>query len=180
MKPLSLLKLAAPAALHQKGEWLWSVTQTEDTTKILSVAMGDGPYQHGDIVRFETHPEIEDCGRAVELVTAGGFALHRVFGAKATPMQCMALTEHMREQDLHIEVWSLTVRAADEEPGEAPMRAGLVVQPGMDALEAMLRLRRGMQLASITAWCPTLSEAAGDQVGLQRDRKGLRGLGLAA
>jgi hypothetical protein len=179
MKPYSLLRLAVPGR-DGKGEWLWSVTETATTAKILSVPLYEGPYQHGDIVSFEIDLELEGRGRAVELVTAGGFVLHRVFGPEATPQQCMALTEHMREQDLHIEVWSLTVRAADEEPGEAPMRAGLVVQPGMDVLEAMLRLRRGMQLAGITAWCPSLSKAAGDQVGLQRDRKGLRGLGLAA
>ena len=157
-----------------KGEWSHALANKDGTARLLSVMQYDSAYQFGDVVRYGTHDEIEGRYQALDIVTPGEYVLHRVYGLDATPEQSMKFTDAMREQDLHIEVWSLTVRAADETPKTRPLRAGLALQPGMDLLEALLRLRHGARIAGVSAWCPTLSAKAGDRVGLQRDLTNIR------
>lgn len=161
-----------------KGEWSHADANKDGTARILSVMQYDSAYQFGDVVRYSTHDEEEGRYQALDIVKPGNYKLHRVYGRDTTVEQAMRLTAEMREQDLHIEVWSMTVRPSGVMPETKPLRAGLVLQPGMDPLEAMLRLRRGAQLAGISAWCPTLSAEAGDRVGLQRDLTNIRRNGI--
>lgn len=164
-----------------KGEWSHAIAAEDGTARLLSVMQYDSAYQFGDIVRYATHDEVADRYQALDIVKPGGYVLHRVFGKDATPEQAMKLTDAMREQHLHLEAWSLTMRKTGEPRETKPLRAGLALKPDMDALEARLCLRRGAELAGLgDLWCPTLSAAAGDMLSHRRDLNGLRSIGLAA
>ncbi len=170
MRPSTLMKVLTPY-----GEWLWAMSVTADTAKILSVPMLETSYGFYDIVRFEAR---EKDYAAIEITAKGGYALHIVRGPEVEPGPAMALMEHCREADMIIEIWSMTLNPPEIRPPS--LTAGLVVPPTMDALEALLRLRRAAQLAGVSVSAPTLSKAAGDEVSVARDKRILRRIGAAA
>jgi hypothetical protein len=71
-----------------------------------------------------------------------------------------------------IDCWSATARQHGKlADGPTPLRAGLVLHPEMDRLEALLRLRHAARQVGVVVSAPTLCRAAGDDVGWMRDRK---------
>lgn len=155
---LGLGQMSLPTQGPYSVERVWIQRIDQARARILSVVRYGGPCQFGDVVLCE-RPQVseycdgllsqddEDRGdhfRFLAMSEPGGFALHVVHGSKATPTQAMALTERLREQGLHVEVWSLTMRlpkdkdeaksVADRvtsgDPDVRPLCAGLVVAQG--------------------------------------------------
>jgi len=170
---LSLIKL------RTQHESLHGLTLGAGTARLLSVPRFGG-CGYGDVVRFAgdvDDPEIL-VHPIVEVIEHAGYALHEIHGPAIDPGKAMALTEKCREADLHIEVWSLTMAGGSRDA--LPLHAGLALAPSMDPLEARLRLRHAALQAGVTIAAPTLSRAAGDEIGAARDRRTARQLGIAA
>jgi ferric-dicitrate binding protein FerR (iron transport regulator) len=118
---------------------------------------------------------------------SAGYVLHVVQGGSASPAQAAALTEWLREADLHVEVWSLTMRLPDapehlpSEDGAVPLVAGLVIaDPAGNIRSAAERAAAKLAAASrelgLVLYAPSLLQAAGDEVGAARHRRALRQL----
>lgn len=208
---LGLAQLSLPTKGTYAAERVWVQRLDPTRARILSVVRYGAPCQFGDVVLCDSGEghtgywdglamgsEPGDAAgtlRSREPGTGGmvfldvletaGYVLHVVRGAPAAPAQATALTERLREADLHIEVWSLTMRLPDEtrsnqaEGGATPLCAGLVIpynwqDPRRSAERAAQELHAVAQELSLPLYAPTLLEAAGDEIGAARHRKGLR------
>lgn len=205
-------QLALPIQGPYKAERVWSIRIDPARARILSVVRYGAPCQFGDVVLLdmpgmsvcqdglgEAEQEEEGGARFLEQADPAGFRLYEVSGGKATPTQAMALTEHLREAGLHIEVWTLTMRLpkdadrGDSEvgpDGARPVRAGLVLgsmlaggavpAPGSKqeaAEKAAAALREAASKIGVPLYCPGLMVEAGDELGAARHKRGLRALG---
>lgn len=212
---LGLGQMSLPTKGPYSKEQVWVQRVDQARARILSVVRYDGPCQFGDVVLCE-YPEASGyCDglldadddptpltlRFLAVSEPGNFALHVVHGSSATPTQAMALTERLREQGLHIEVWSLTMRlpnrdevksvadrSASDEAGTKPLCAGLVVaqgpeqkgetpiagvshDPRVTAEKAAAALRAAGTELKLDLCSPTLQAAAGDELGALRHKR---------
>ena len=212
---LGLGQMSLPTKGPYSVERVWVQRIDRARARILSVVRYAGPCQFGDVVLCERPPVGEYCdglldpdddddqGDSLEFLAVsepGNFVLHTVQGPAATPTQAMALTERMREQGLHIEVWSLTMRlpgrgdaesVADRgsgDPDTRPLCAGLVVaqgpegkgetpiagvshDPRITAEKAVAMLRATGTEVKLDLYYPTLQAAAGDDLGALRHKR---------
>jgi hypothetical protein len=154
---LGLAQLSLPTTGPYSVERVWVQRLDPARARILSVVRYGAPCQFGDVVLCDNsahnssftdgligsdgdEPETEEGGGLVFLdsLERAGYALHVVQGGPATPTQAMTLTEKLRENGLHIEVWSLTMRLPGsppppentEERAGTPLCAGLVLPAG--------------------------------------------------
>lgn len=154
---LGLAQLSLPTTGPYSVERVWVQRLDPARARILSVVRYGAPCQFGDVVLCDNsahnssftdgligsdgdEPEAEEGGGLLFLdsLERAGYALHVVQGGPATPTQAMTLTEKLRENGLHIEVWSLTMRLPGsppppentEERAGTPLCAGLVLPAG--------------------------------------------------
>lgn len=154
---LGLAQLSLPTTGPYSVERVWVQRLDPVRARILSVVRYGAPCQFGDVVLCDNsshnssftdgligsdgdETESEEGSGLVFLdsLERAGYALHVVQGGPATPTQAMTLTEKLRENGLHIEVWSLTMRlpgsppppeSSDDRAG-TPLCAGLVLPAG--------------------------------------------------
>jgi hypothetical protein len=205
---LGLAQLSLPTKGPYAAERVWVQRLCPARARILSVVRYGAPCQFGDVVLCDEGvghtgyydgvvAHDGDPGRAgqrdASMIFLGtledaGYALHVVQGGPATPAQATALTERFREADLHIEVWSLTMRLPDvtvqpSENGALPLCAGLVIpgagpEPQASAERAVAELTAAARELGLPMYAPTLMRAAGDEVGAARHKKALLKLGI--
>lgn len=154
---LGLAQLSLPTTGPYSVERVWVQRLDPVRARILSVVRYGAPCQFGDVVLCDNSAhnssftdgligsdgedtETEESSGLLFLdsLERAGYALHVVQGGPATPTQAMTLTEKLRENGLHIEVWSLTMRlpgsppppeGSDDRAG-TPLCAGLVLPAG--------------------------------------------------
>lgn len=202
---LGLAQLSLPTQGPYSIERVWVQRLDPARARILSVVRYGAPCQFGDVVLCDsgeghtgyldglTVPSEGPKGREppgggmvfLDVLEAAGYMLHVVQGDPATPAQATALTERLRELDLHIEVWSLTMRLPDDtrnpmvDGATMPLCAGLVVaydwqDPRRVAERALRDLADAGRELGLQLFAPSLMESAGDEVGAARHRKALR------
>lgn len=144
-----------------------------DWAHVLSVVRYGGECcQFKDIVEWRPVDGKSYDGEIVQLVQSSGYCLHRISGPPITVGQGMALAEKMRERQLQIEVWSVTMVMPGRKPEDGnPLSAGVVLSPTDDPLESLLRLRVSAKEVGIEVACPSLSRAAHDEVGALREQR---------
>lgn len=187
---MSLIKLRLPSAGAYKTEIVWAQARAKDQAEILSVPRFS-PYGFRDIVLCHS-VEDDEVKNATDIITPGGHTCHSVLSYDAvSPEQSMALTESMREVELHLEVWSLTMRLPGEEQGKEevkPLAAGLCIPPKIGpiddatalAIHALSKLTVAAKSLGLNLLHPTLHAATGNELGTLRDRKQLRRLALVS
>jgi hypothetical protein len=174
---LKKLSLRTPRGRYS-AESTWSIVddmKLPEQARILSVIRYGGDIcQFGDVVEWETMDLKGLDGIVVKVVQPARYSLHVLSGPPISPGQAMALTEKMRERELQIEAWSITMNLPGQKidpNADQPLAAGLVLKPDFDPLEALLRLRVSAQEIGIMVACPSLSRQAHDEVGALRDQR---------
>jgi|JI8StandDraft_1071087.scaffolds.fasta_scaffold63425_2 hypothetical protein len=158
---MGLAQLSLPTQGPYAVERVWVQRLDPARARILSVVRYGAPCQFGDVVlcdsgssnpqggftdgllatdNDDTESESSASGlQFLDLLEAAGYALHVVQGGPASATQAMTLTERLRENGLHIEVWSLTMKlpgtapppeSGSEERAATPLCAGLVLPAG--------------------------------------------------
>lgn len=201
---LGLAQLSLPTQGPYAAERVWVQRLCPARARILSVVRYGAPCQFGDVVLCDegtghtgfldgvvAHDEAGSRDRNrdssmvyLDTLEPAGYVLHVVRGGPITPAQATALTERMREAELHIEVWSLTMRLPDAPPpsegAPAPLCAGLVVAASKDprgaAERAVAELRAAERVLGTPLYAPTLMLASGDEIGAARHRKAIQRL----
>lgn len=204
---LGLAQLSLPTKGPYAAERVWVQRMCPGRARILSVVRYGAPCQFGDVVLCDegtgqtgfldgvVQHDGEGPGKDksrdssmsyLDTLEPAGYALHVVRGGAATPAQATALTERLREAELHIEVWSLTMRLPDAPPppseGSAvPLCAGLVVPAVGDdaprsAERAAAELGEAGRELGLLLYAPSLLLASGDELGAARHRRALQKL----
>lgn len=208
---LGLAQLSLPTKGPYAAERVWVQRLDPSRARILSVVRFGAPCQFGDVVLCDEGaghtgfldgvvarddaPDATGSGAGrengmvfLDTLEAAGYVLHVVQGGPATPAQATALTERLREAELHIEVWSLTMRLPDvahppTDGSSVPVCAGLVIpseapeSQGQQVIErAAQELAEAGRELGLCLYAPTLMLAAGDELGAARHRKALRQL----
>lgn len=134
---------------------------------------------HKETPPREERPKLKYLGT----LSSARYTLYIVQGGDALTSQTTDLTSRLREKDLHIEVWSTTMRLPSEAPPR-PFLAGLAIQHADDqekrkeeAAWAARELQGAARSLGLDLFAPALLAAAGDEVGAARHRNGLRRCG---
>lgn len=205
---MGLAQLSLPTQGPYAAERVWVQRLDPVRARLLSVVRYGAPCQFGDIVLCDggdghtgfcdglTTPEAQGFGKDgvmlyLGTLDAAGYTLHVVQGDATTAAQATALTERLREVDLHIEVWSMTMRLPDDNPaqrgdgGAVPLCAGLVLPRGdqadpvygsqLVAERAAGEVADAARELGLSIYAPSLLLQAGDELGAARHRKALRG-----
>lgn len=207
---LGLAQLSLPTKGVYAAERVWVQRLDPARARILSVVRYGAPCQFGDVVLCDggegqsgfcdgvVASDGQDGGETradggeardgtmafLDVLESAGYALHVVRGDPATPAQATTLTERLRDSELHIEVWSLTMRLPDDNPaappgGAVPFCAGLVLptllaDPQGVAQRAVEEITAAAREVGLGLYAPTLMAAAGDEVGAARHRKAIK------